>query len=90
MKGIAEASASQLLGELLTMTDNLTVTQWVAYAGLDPRHFESGSSIAKKTRISKAGTGISAKPYTYLRWWQAAASLMLLLTTNICRKNAGY
>lgn len=55
MKGIAEASAIQLLGELLTMPDDLTVKQWVAYAGLDPRHFESGSSVLKKTRISKAG-----------------------------------
>lgn len=55
MKGIAEASAIQLLGELLTMPDDLTVKQWVAYAGLDPRHFESGSSVVKKTRISKAG-----------------------------------
>ena len=55
MKGIAEASAIQLLGELLTMPDDLTIKQWVAYAGLDPRHFESGSSVVKKTRISKAG-----------------------------------
>lgn len=55
MKGIAEASAIQLLGELLTMPDDLTVKQWVAYAGLDPRHFESGSSVVKKTSISKAG-----------------------------------
>jgi transposase len=55
MKGIAEASAIQLLGELLTMPNDLTVKQWVAFAGLDPRHFESGSSVIKKTRISKAG-----------------------------------
>ena len=37
------------------MPDDLTVKQWVAYAGLDPKHFESGSSVVKKTRISKAG-----------------------------------
>lgn len=55
VKGIAKASAIQLLGELLTMPNDLTVKQWVAFAGLDPRHFESGSSVAKKTRISKAG-----------------------------------
>lgn len=54
MKGIAEASAIQLLGELLTMPDDLTVKQWVA-AGLDPKHFESGNSVIRKTRISKAG-----------------------------------
>lgn len=55
VKGIADASAIQLLGELLTIPKDLTVKQWVAYAGLDPRHFESGSSITKKARISKAG-----------------------------------
>jgi transposase len=27
----------------------------VAFAGLDPRLYESGSSVAKKPRISKAG-----------------------------------
>lgn len=55
VKGIADASAIQLLGELLTMPKDLTVKQWVAYAGLDPRHFESGSSVSKKAKISKAG-----------------------------------
>ena len=55
VKGIADASAIQLLGELLTMPKDLTVEQWVAYAGLDPRHFESGSSVSKKAKISKAG-----------------------------------
>jgi transposase len=33
----------------------MSAKQWVAYAGLDPRQFESGSSVAKKPRISKAG-----------------------------------
>lgn len=28
---------------------------WVAYAGLDPRTIESGTSVSKKRRISKAG-----------------------------------
>lgn len=55
IKGIAEASAIQLLGELLILPKELSAKQWVAYAGLDPRQFESGSSIAKKPRISKAG-----------------------------------
>lgn len=55
VKGIAEASAIQLLGELLVMPRDMTIKQWVAYAGLDPRQFESGSSVSKKPRISKAG-----------------------------------
>ena len=55
IKGIADASAIQLLGELLVMPSDMTIKQWVAYAGLDPRQFESGSSVLKKPRISKAG-----------------------------------
>ena len=34
---------------------DMNAKQWVAYAGLDPRQFQSGSSVAKKPRISKAG-----------------------------------
>ncbi|WP_051906584.1 IS110 family RNA-guided transposase [Methylomarinum vadi] len=55
IKGIAEASAIQLLAELLVLPQDMSAKQWVAYAGLDPRHYESGSSVAKKPRISKAG-----------------------------------
>jgi len=55
IKGIADASAIQLLGELLVMPSDMTIKQWVAFAGLDPRQFESGSSVSKKPRISKAG-----------------------------------
>jgi len=55
IKGIAEASAIQILGELVMLPNELTKKQWVAYAGLDPRAYESGTSIKKKTRISKAG-----------------------------------
>jgi transposase len=55
VKGIAETSAIQLMGELLVLPKDMTNRQWVAFAGLDPRHFKSGSSINKKPRISKAG-----------------------------------
>jgi len=55
IKGIAEASALQILAELMILPKELSAKQWVAYAGLDPRKFESGSSVAKKPRISKAG-----------------------------------
>ena len=37
------------------MPDGMAARQWVAHAGLDPRHFESGSSVDKPTRISKTG-----------------------------------
>jgi transposase len=55
VKGIGEASAIQLMGELLVLPQDMTAKQWVAMAGLDPRHHQSGSSVNKKTRISKAG-----------------------------------
>ena len=33
----------------------MTARQWVAHAGLDPRHHDSGTSIHKPARISRAG-----------------------------------
>lgn len=53
--GVGETSAVHLLAELATLAPRLDVRQWVAYAGLDPRQYTSGSSVHKKTRISKAG-----------------------------------
>ena len=55
IKGVAEVSAVQILGELVVLPDDMTARQWVAHAGLDPRHFQSGSSVMKKPRLSKAG-----------------------------------
>ena len=55
VKGIADASAIQLMGELLVLPYDMTARQWVAMAGLDPRLHQSGSSINKKARISKVG-----------------------------------
>jgi len=55
VKGIGCASAIALLGELRVLPKGLTARQWVAMAGLDPRHHQSGGSVNKKPRISKAG-----------------------------------
>ncbi|MEE8207954.1 MAG: IS110 family transposase [Nitrosomonadaceae bacterium] len=55
IKGIAETSALKILAELICMPKDMQAAQWVAYAGLDPRPVESGSSINKPRRISKAG-----------------------------------
>jgi transposase len=55
VKGIAEKTAIQLIGELLVLPKDMTTKQWVAYAGLDPRIVESGKSVSKKRRLSKAG-----------------------------------
>ena len=55
IKGIAETSAVQLLGELAGLDPEMTVRQWVAYSGLDPVHQVSGSSVHKPSRISRHG-----------------------------------
>jgi transposase len=55
VKRIAHVSAIALLGELLLIPSGLSHTQWVKFAGLDPTHFRSGTSVDKKTHISKAG-----------------------------------
>ena len=54
IKGIGDTSAIALLGELMLLPAG-THKQWVKFAGLDPRHFKSGSSVEKHARISKAG-----------------------------------
>jgi transposase len=54
-KGIAKASAMRLLAELLVLPDDLAAPQWVAHAGLDPRPYESGTSVHRPRRISKVG-----------------------------------
>ena len=55
VRGIATHSAVQLLPELLVLPDDMTVRQWVAHAGLDPRACQSGTSVDKPARISKVG-----------------------------------
>jgi transposase len=53
--GIAAISALQLLGELAPLSPEMSVRQWVAHSGLDPAHRESGTSVHKPSRISRAG-----------------------------------
>ena len=53
--GVGPTSALRLLAELLHLGPDLDVRQWVAYAGLDPRQYTSGTSVAQRPRISKAG-----------------------------------
>ena len=33
------------MGEILILPKDMNVKQWVAYAGLDPREFTSGTSV---------------------------------------------
>lgn len=53
--GIAHISAIQLLGELCTLSPDMSVREWVAHSGLDPAHEVSGTSVRKQSRISRAG-----------------------------------
>ena len=54
--GIAEISALQILGELVLLAPDLKARQWVARSGLDPVHQDSGTSVHRPARISRAGS----------------------------------
>jgi transposase len=53
--GFGTVSALQVTGELAALPSDMSVRQWVAHAGLDPRLCESGSSVHRPARISRAG-----------------------------------
>lgn len=53
--GIGAATAATLLGELPDPAHFASAQQAAAYAGLAPREYRSGSSVRKRTRLSKAG-----------------------------------
>ena len=55
VKGFAARSAVKILAELLVLPADMTPKQIVAYAGLDPRPFQSGTSVHGKRRISRVG-----------------------------------
>lgn len=55
VKGIAQARAITLLAELMVLWADMSARQWVAHAGLDPKHSESGASVKGRVRISKVG-----------------------------------
>jgi transposase len=52
--GIADKAGPRILAELSGLPKDMSARQWVAYAGLDPKPFESGGT-AKPRRISKQG-----------------------------------
>jgi len=55
VRGIAQKSTVLLLGELATLPSDMSVRQWIAHAGLDPKKHESGTSVKGPERISKIG-----------------------------------
>jgi transposase len=55
IKGVAQTSAIALMGELLLLPPDLSHREWVKFAGLDPKAFDSGKSVHKKAHMSKSG-----------------------------------
>lgn len=53
--GVAETSAVSILSELVTLPPTLSSRACVCHAGLDPRVYESGTSVHKAPRISRHG-----------------------------------
>jgi transposase len=52
--GIAETTAARILGEMPNITEFRGVKAVAAFAGLSPRHYQSGS-IEHRSRLSKTG-----------------------------------
>lgn len=55
IKGIGILTAAKLLAEFRPLDDFKSIKQMVAFAGLNPRHRQSGTSVRGKTHISKMG-----------------------------------
>ncbi len=55
VRGISRRSALQLMTEILVLPEGLGVREWVAFAGLDVRRYESGTSVERPRRISRVG-----------------------------------
>lgn len=53
--GIGDITAARLLAEIGDITAFDSAPQLAAYAGLNPKGFQSGSSVHKKSKISKQG-----------------------------------
>lgn len=53
--GIGETTAHELLGEMPDVKQFASAQSMAAYAGLAPREHSSGSSVRKRTRLSKQG-----------------------------------
>ncbi len=85
IKGIAQASAVHLMAELLLLPDDMTSRQWVAYAGLDPKHHESGSSVQSRPASRAPATLSYESPSSCLPWWPFSTNLMSKPSTRSCR-----
>ena len=55
IRGVGQKSALLLLGEFGMLPSDMSVREWVAHAGLDPKQHRSGTSVEQRERISKVG-----------------------------------
>lgn len=55
--GIGELTAAKLLAEIIDIKQYSSARQVAAFAGLVPRHHQSGTSIRGKPRLCKVGAG---------------------------------
>ena len=55
ISGVGKKTSARLMGEIGDISRFENAPQLAAYAGLNPKGFSSGSSVHKKTRISKQG-----------------------------------
>ena len=53
--GIGKLTAARLLSEIHDFRDFRNARQLTAYAGLNPRQYQSGSTVYRKSRLSKIG-----------------------------------
>lgn len=60
--GFGPVSGLQLLGELAVLPADMKPREWVAYAGLDPTKYDSGTSVSRPSRMSRAGNRLFRKP----------------------------
>jgi transposase len=54
--GIGETTAAKFLAEIVDINHYLSARQVAAFAGLVPKHRESGTSVKGRPRLSKVGT----------------------------------
>jgi transposase len=88
--GIGETSALPILGEWVVLSDRADARQWVAFSGLDPSVFTSGTSVEKRPPISRGEAAICVARYTCPRWWPCAASLTGGVFMNACSAAAKH
>jgi transposase len=55
ISGVSVTSAVRILAETCILPEGMSARQWVAHAGLDPAHRQSGTSLNLPARISRAG-----------------------------------